>query len=297
MLTSMYRTEVSRNAPRDALFHGVADAWQVADTVLGWQTSSAYRAARTERLIAAQELGMFIVGYPQTAVINVDFERFPPLVAAPREILVFDADIEWSTTTLDEANYKAILIPRQRLYPYIGDSTLVRPRTIGTSNTLHGMLEACFTEFAKLKDQSGPVAVGATQVLVHLIAVACGLHPGENGEVQQSIADARLLQIGQHITANLHNPSLNAATVARHLGISVRRLHALYEQTNSTIARHILSARLEHARELLIVRRDMTVLEIGFACGFFSQSTFYRRFADTFGMPPGEYRKALFGDG
>lgn len=225
--------------------------------------------------------------------LTTDFPRHHSIYADVGSHLIFDSDIEWATQTEGNAKYRALLIPRRRLQPFVGDVTRIRPRLMTPEQDLYGMLDATIREFAVLRGREDAIAEAATQVLVHLIAVSCGLHPGDDHKVHQSLSQARLMQAAQFIGANLHHPGLNAPTVARHLGISVRRLHALYEDTGTSIGKQILSARIARARQMLVQDGEMTVLEIALACGFYSQSTFYRNFTSSLGLTPGEFRRRI----
>jgi len=296
MKSSLYHAEALRNGNQAEPFEGVAEAWHIADAVFGRQVSSSYRAVRSERLIGEYEAGMLVVGAPQTVSIVTDFPRYSRLIGHPGDLLIFDSDIEWSAETSAAAEYHALLIPRARLRPFIGDSTKVRPRLLQHGQHLQGMLSAMMREFIGLRGRTDNVAEGATDVLVHLLAVACGLHPGDDRLVRQSLSDVRLLQAAQFILANVHDPALGAPLVARHLGISVRRLHALYEPTGGSVSQQILRARIAKAQQMLALSPRTTVLEVALSCGFYSQSTFYRSFTSSLGMTPGEFRQRT-GDG
>ncbi|MCB1477965.1 MAG: helix-turn-helix domain-containing protein [Rhodobiaceae bacterium] len=289
---SFYYTDVTRPGADTQPFFGRAEGWQIADAVLGRQITDNYQAERTEQLIAEHETGAVILGCPRVSNIEASFERYTAITARPDDLLVFDADIEWTALAQRGVEYHAVVLPRARLHPYLGGHSKVRPRLIDTGNELHGMLLACTREFLNLRDSEGAAAEGAVQVISHLLAVVCGVHPGDDATIRGSLSEARLFQVSQFITGNLHNPALNAKMIAAHLGVSVRRLHGLYEPTGTSVARQILSARLERAREMLLLNPQKTVLEVAYTCGFYSHSTFYRCFTDLFGMTPGEFRRA-----
>ena len=293
---SFYATEVTRPSGENEPFFGRAEGWQVADTIFGRQKTGAYHCRRTERLIGERELGMFIIGHPRTQPIEATFEQFPALRAGAEDLLVFDADIEWTAQAESDIDYEAILVPRYRVSPYLGHTAAIRPRVIAADTPLYGMLRAGIAEFVKLKDAPAATAEGAIQVLAHLIALSYGFDPLDDEDVGSSVAQVRLKQAAHIIAANCHDPRLNARMIAAHLGISVRRLHAIYEPSGGTVSRHILSARVQRAREMLAAGGDRPVLDIALACGFYSHSTFYRCFVDATGMTPGEFRKAMLQD-
>jgi AraC-like DNA-binding protein len=77
------------------------------------------------------------------------------------------------------------------------------------------------------------------------------------------------------------------------LGISVRRLHLLFEPTGTTCTRYVLSRRMEHARVLLAQTPKRPVADVAYACGFDSLSTFYRSFRAAFRMSPADFRRSV----
>lgn len=95
------------------------------------------------------------------------------------------------------------------------------------------------------------------------------------------------------IEQNLHRYDLTPATVARALGISVRKLHVLFAPTGQSFSRYVLTRRLEAVRTQLRSEPDRAVIDIALACGIKSSSVFYRGFRDAFGMNPSTYRDSM----
>lgn len=69
-------------------------------------------------------------------------------------------------------------------------------------------------------------------------------------------------------------------------GVSVRQLERLFTQhLASSIGRHYLALRLDHARRLLR-QTSLSVIEIALACGFANAAHFSRAYRARFGKPP-----------
>lgn len=95
------------------------------------------------------------------------------------------------------------------------------------------------------------------------------------------------------IDANLSDPSLGAAQVARALRLSDSRLHAIARSKGSSIGQTILDRRLERcSRALLDPRcRHRGVTQLAFDWGFKNATHFSRTFKAKFGVSPRDYRK------
>jgi transcriptional regulator GlxA family with amidase domain len=82
-----------------------------------------------------------------------------------------------------------------------------------------------------------------------------------------------------------------AATTARAVGLSPRRLEALFRDAlGTTPAAHALGLRLQAARRMLTDTRH-PLAEVALRTGFSSPSTLSRAFRGRFGMPPGSLRR------
>ncbi|GIH69507.1 helix-turn-helix domain-containing protein [Sphaerimonospora thailandensis] len=101
---------------------------------------------------------------------------------------------------------------------------------------------------------------------------------------------ARLIIAWDHIERRLHDPLLDAAEVARELGISVRQLARVFAAAGTTPARHILDRRLDRARAELDEAGNATIADVAHRWGFSSQAHFARVFRARFGQTPSEAR-------
>lgn len=107
--------------------------------------------------------------------------------------------------------------------------------------------------------------------------------------------DALRAQVRAHIDARLGDPSLSPATIAGAHHMSVRALHKLFEEDETTVAAYVRERRLESARLRLAdpEARDRSVAAIAHGLGFASLAHFTRLFRRTYGIPPGEYRRLM----
>ncbi|WP_163013462.1 AraC-like ligand-binding domain-containing protein [Streptomyces fungicidicus] len=103
---------------------------------------------------------------------------------------------------------------------------------------------------------------------------------------------ALLARIDAFIERNLSSADLRPADIAEHHHISVRMLHALFQERPETVSAAIRRRRLDHCRtDLTDPRlRHRTIGEIALGWGFRHPADFSRAFRAAFGMPPGEFR-------
>jgi AraC family transcriptional regulator, positive regulator of tynA and feaB len=94
------------------------------------------------------------------------------------------------------------------------------------------------------------------------------------------------------LRSRLHETGLSPLDVADQHGVSRRSLHYAFASANTTFLEHLMSLRLERAREMLNDARfsDLPVSEVAARCGFTDPSHFARRFRQQFGQSPQQFR-------
>jgi AraC-like DNA-binding protein len=101
-----------------------------------------------------------------------------------------------------------------------------------------------------------------------------------------------VIEAKRHIEANLVDPALTPATIADAMHISLRSLHLAFEDEAASVARTILTRRLERCRDALDnpALRYLTIEAIAAKWGFASASHFSRAFRSRYGCSPRDWR-------
>lgn len=97
-------------------------------------------------------------------------------------------------------------------------------------------------------------------------------------------------EIRRYIQNHLHDPTLSPASIARSYAMSVRALHALFEDGDTSVAGLVRAERLARCLEDLQRPNTGSVTDIAFRWGFCDAAHFSRVFKRTFGMTPSEIR-------
>jgi AraC family transcriptional regulator, positive regulator of tynA and feaB len=96
----------------------------------------------------------------------------------------------------------------------------------------------------------------------------------------------------RYVRANLTDPRLGPAGVARALSVSVRTLHAAFADTDESVAALVRRSRLARCREDLLEPAGGTITEIAFRWGFTDATHFSHAFKREYGLTPREVRRA-----
>jgi AraC-like DNA-binding protein len=133
--------------------------------------------------------------------------------------------------------------------------------------------------------------IGST--VLDLLAVALAARLGRDGDVAPDARQRALLaQITAYVEERLGDPWLTPGAIAAANAVSVRYLHKLFEQHETTVASWIRRRRLERCRADLLdpALRARPVSAIGARWGFTNPAHFSRAFRATYGLPPTTYR-------
>ncbi|MFJ9417677.1 helix-turn-helix domain-containing protein [Streptomyces sp. NPDC101227] len=125
----------------------------------------------------------------------------------------------------------------------------------------------------------------ATAVLAH--------HLDEGAAVPlRSPQQVLFLRIASFIDQHLRAPELGPTTVASAHGLSLRSLHRLFQQHNTSVSAYIKGRRVDRCRRDLADPglRHLTVHAIGARWGFPRPADFSRAFRGVVGMSPSQFR-------
>lgn len=102
-----------------------------------------------------------------------------------------------------------------------------------------------------------------------------------------------LQKIFRYIETHLTSPDLTPNTIASHHYISIRHLHALFQEAGTTVSAMIRERRLERCRLDLVdpVLADRNISAVAAKWGFTDAAHFSRLFKATYGVSPSEVRQ------
>lgn len=183
-----------------------------------------------------------------------------------------------------------LAIPHDRLHKvfpragdYVGKMVMARE---GLSRVFVDHLVSLDEQFGNLPKEAAPEVLEAT---VSLLTSTLGA----TNEISDERCSKYLLQtIKAYIDKHLDNYNLSLARIATDNGISVRHLHRLFQDTDSSVSEHVLRGRLDRCKRDLGSPRNahLTITEIAYRWGFSDSSTFSKAFRRQFGITPREYR-------
>lgn len=107
------------------------------------------------------------------------------------------------------------------------------------------------------------------------------------------VKNATVLRATQAIELRLSDPELSPALVADHVGISLRYLQKLFEDSGENANQYIRRRRLERSFQDLSdpLYADLSIAEISYRWGFNDSAYFSRTFRERYGLSPSQHRE------
>lgn len=242
--------------------------------------------------------GKSLAGSEPDAVMGFQFVRkgVELVRESGREITLTAGDVVlwdgWQPTEVEVVEpflKRTLIFPRDRVLavcPRLADVDALPP--LGQSapaRLLARYLDALAMELPALDDAAGAAAADAALELLR-------------GAVEPSVPSTRAAKrealrasVRRYVRERLQDPALSPASIARAHAISVRALHALFEDSGESVAGLVRRERLRRSFEDL-ERPTGSVTEIAFRWGFRDAAHFSRVFKREYGLTPSEARHA-----
>jgi AraC-like DNA-binding protein len=265
-------------------FSGRIEHVPVGSVELSAVTAGSQHVQRTRSLIAQGSQEYLLASIQQRGTGRVEQDgRVATL--SPGDMAFYDSTRPY-TLHFDRPFHQLVVqVPKRELM--VGDTRQLTARRLGRGTP--GAVVATFFESlfdaAKESPAQPPLLLPHAIGLFSAAASFAGLaEPGPDA------ADALVRQHTlDFLRSNLADPRLDMAAVARACNVSRRTLYRMFGEEG--IARRLRRMRIESAQAMLLNDPDRPVSSVAFACGFDSESGFYRAFRAATSMTPAEYRR------
>ncbi|GAA3224449.1 hypothetical protein GCM10017691_12490 [Pseudonocardia petroleophila] len=225
-------------------------------------------------------------------------------VVRPGEFAMFDTTAEYRLEFIGEPathewHVVSFRVPRTQLIPLLADPHGYTAVTHAAgSGGPASLVASTMTSIWGTLDSLDRVGRDAAEVaFTALLAAAAGggdqLRDACRDELDASLRAA----IHRHVTANLRHADLSAARVARRFGISLRKLHRLYEGTGQGYAQTVMSLRVEACARELTSGTSRSLTELASRWGFCDLSHLNRVFRSRYDCLPSQYRSTALPGG
>lgn len=282
---------VSATHRTPARFVGAVVRRQIGDLTLLDCAAAPFRGHRDQDVIAAHASDEDRLGFQFVHKgLEIVHDSGRAINLAPGSVVMWDGLQPTEIEVVQPFYKRTLLFPRSRVLavcPRLADLDGLPPlESSGAARLLVRYMNALAAELPTLDPRA---VVAASNIALELLrtVVEPTLPTGRAAERAALRADIR-----RHVRAHLRDPELSPTSIAHEFAMSIRALHALFEDGDESVAVLIRSERLNRCLEDLEQRGSGSITEIAFRWGFCDAAHFSRVFKRRFGVTPSEVRHA-----
>jgi AraC family transcriptional regulator, positive regulator of tynA and feaB len=270
-------------------FSASTSRWQLGSLALVQTVHDRGSGRRGRAEIAASEPDLLGLLYMRRGTIGLEFES-QPVMLRPGELVMWDTARRGGFTTFGRVDNQTLVVPRERLALEAPGYEAMFGRPFRSDHPAARLMGSFLGSLAPVVSSLDIAARDAVADAALDIARAV-LTTRDDPQPRQQTA-ARLTAVRLYIDANLSDPSLSPATIAKANAISLRTLHRLFESTHDSVTAVIRERRLSRCHADLLRGTDESVTTIAYRWGFRNMSFFSRLFHARYGVAARELQNA-----
>jgi AraC-like DNA-binding protein len=270
-------------------FYGAVTRRRFGDLALVDCASSPFLARSGSATSTQRDAGVFGLQFVRKGVEQVR-ERSRELSLTAGDVMLWDGLMPVEIEVIEPFVKRTVIFPRDRLLavcPRLEDVGSLPPlgRTASV-RLLVRYLDALALELGALDEPGRAVAADAALELLRA-AVAPNVPSSRTAKRAAMCAEVR-----RYIRAHLQDGALGPESIAAAHAMSVRALHALFEDTDESVCGLIRHERLARCHQDLALVSGGSVTEIAFRWGFHDAAHFARVFKQHYELTPSDVRRA-----
>ncbi|WP_191089338.1 AraC-like ligand-binding domain-containing protein [Microbacterium radiodurans] len=271
-------------------FRGALRGQAAGDVHVLTVAAAAHSVHRTESLIrgAAQHYFKFSLIEAGTGMIVQD-GRETTLRAG--DMTFYDTDRPYSLICEDDTRMSIVMFPKDLLALPSDRLARMTATRLGTDSPVGSLVRPYLASLSgQVRDLDAHTARRLSRTAVDMVATL--VEEGMGAAASSSAHESLRSRVLGYIDENLASPELSPPAIAAAHYISVRHLHALFNDQGTTVSTVIRNRRLERCYDELIDPRgvDRSVTSIALANGFVDAAHFSRTFRAHYGVPPSGIR-------
>jgi AraC-like DNA-binding protein len=241
--------------------------------------------------IARDSEALYNLLYIAAGTQNLVIDR-RPITLGPGHFVLWDTTRPMTFVTGERLRQITLTIPHHRLHRALPQAAAC----VGKPMYAGAGLSRLFAEnLLSLDAHFGDLTlIEAPRILDAAIELLATTLESAVPQCREERQPGLLRDIQAYIQRHLADPGLGLAGIAGSHGISLRHLHRLFAETDTTVANWILHRRLERCqRDLASAEQsDTSITTIALRWGLADSSTFSKAFKRRFGVSPRAFRAA-----
>ena len=277
-------------ALQNDVFTGAIVKVSVDELQLSRVTATGHRVRRLREHIDSSSGDICFINL-QIGGVGRTRQRGHEFICHPLDIAVVDTSEEFEIQHSADFDLYSLALPKS----LVPDGLLERGGAKLSQSGPSREIAQTLLNYASLAlNTEGRAPVPLPIVARHIVELlACLNEPLENAQDVGPTQNARLDAMRNFIQRNLEDEYLSAEKLSMTFGVSTRYVHKLFSATGQTVSEYVCELRIARACQMLAQPElaKKTITELALHLGFRDMSYFNRRFKQTLGETPSEYRK------
>jgi AraC family transcriptional regulator, positive regulator of tynA and feaB len=270
-------------------FRGAVTRRAIGDLMLVDCAASPFLGHRSRAVMSADARHEDILGFQFVCKgVETVREGARRLTASAGDVVIWDGRTPTDVEIVEPFHKRTLLFPRERVLavcPRLAELTALPPlHDNAPARLLVRYMNALALEQPELEPVAGVAAANAALELLRAAVEPCV------PTSRSTAREAMRAEIRRYVRTHLQDPELGPAPIAHAYSVSVRALHALFEDCEVSVAGLVRSERLTRCLEDLQRANGGSVTDIAFRWGFCDAAHFSRVFKRAFGVTPSEVR-------
>ncbi|MEM9629198.1 MAG: helix-turn-helix domain-containing protein [Pseudomonadota bacterium] len=252
----------------------------------------AHTAERRARDIGASSEAYFLLSLQTERTARVS-QFGQSTLLQPGDMALYASTDPYRLELHDDFSQMVVQLPAEMLLSRLPDAHLTVARRIDGQNAIGRLVRDSILAFTEHIDHDSPIVRSLVQeTLIDLMATGLASLDGGTADLSSPERQA-LLRARSFIQNNIADADLDRHRVANAVGLSVRRLNAIFAEAQGSISQCIRQARLDAIKADLRDHRfdAMTIAEIAFRNGVSNMQHLSQTFKAHTGMSPRAYRR------
>jgi AraC family transcriptional activator of tynA and feaB len=287
------RFDVRSTHRTPGVFYGAVTRRRFGELALVDCASSPFLARSGNATTGQRDAPVFGLQFVRKGVEQIR-ERSRELSLTAGDVVLWDGLMPVEIEVIEPFVKRTVIFPRERLLavcPRLEDVGSLPPlgRTASV-RLLVRYLDALALELGAL---DGPGRAVAADAALELLRAAVAPNVPSSRSARRA---AMCAEVRRYIRTHLPEHTLGPETIAAAHAMSVRALHALFEDVEESVCGLIRHERLARCHEDLALPSGGSVTEIAFRWGFHDAAHFARVFKQHYQLTPSDVRHAALGD-